>query len=361
MNISPNTLPANSVMVVHGPEIFDSGEVAWLLATLRPARTVVAGVMARTAAEESQLPVEFSGKPPGDVIRATPGAVFLANRGKTAESGRIFGEIVASRLGNRGLVHVECATRTIFCWNGGDTALAATLSRLTGYGKEEVTTNSSPLLAIREIRGCIPGEAVYVNGIIIGRATAETVMIRWNGGAIEPVAGLLPKPHGIEKLSRAGQQLDLATAWCKSGTIRAAVPKASGCAPEEGRVLVIDHCGHELYARLPDDCCGVLAIGDDTTMVCGHICLHRGIPVLGIVDGDQDVIVPSAFARGSVIVEAIGERDDDIGAEVVGRAQTHMVRWTEWVDEILAYLQGRVKIILDMRETRDGDDAVRPV
>ena len=360
MNISQNALTANSVMVVHGPEIFDSGEVAWLLATLRPARTIVAGVMARTAAEESQLPVEFSGKPPSDVIRATSGAVFLVNRGKTADSGRIFGEIIASRLGNRGFVHVESSSRTIFCWNGGDVALAATLSRLTGYGVEMVTANRSPLPAMREIRGCIPGEAVYVNGIIIGRATAETVVIRWSGQTIEPVAGLQPKPHGIEKLSRTGQ-LDLATAWCKSGAIRGAVPKASGCAPEEGRVLVIDHCGHELYARLPDDCCGILAIGDDTTMVCGHICLHRGIPVLGIVDGDQDVIVQSAFARGSVIVEAIGERDDDIGTEIAGRARTHMVRWTEWVDEILAHLQGRVKIILDVRETRDGDDAVRPV
>ncbi len=354
------TRPDLSVMVVHGPEIFDSGEVAWLLATLRPARTIVAGVMARTAAEESQLPVEFSGKPPGDVIRATSGAVFLANRGKTADSGRIFGEIIASRLRDRGLVHVECSSHTIFCWNGGDMALAATLSQLTGYGVEEVRATRSLTPAVREIRGCIPGEAVYVNGIIIGRATAETVVIRWSGDAIEPVAGLLPKPHGMEKLSRTGQ-LDLATAWCKSGAIRTAVPKATGCAPEEGRVLVIDHCGHELYARLPDDCCGVLAIGDDTTMVCGHICLHRGIPVLGIVDGDQDVIVPSGFARGSVIVEAICERDDDIGAEVARHARTHMVRWTEWVDEILTHLQGRVKIVRDMRELRDSDDAVRTV
>ena len=354
------TIPDSSIMVVHGPEIFDSGEVAWLLSTLIPARTIVAGVMARTAAEESFLPVVFSGKPPSDVIRMVEGTVFLANRGKTAESGRIFGDIIASRLGNRGLVHVECSSTTIFCWNGGDTTLADALSQLTGYGLKEVKAIRSPIPAVREIRGCIPGEAVYVNGIIIGRATAEMVVIRWNGQRIESVAGLLPKPHGIEKLSRMGQ-IDLATAWCKSGAIRAAVPKATGCAPEEGRVLVIDHCGHEFYARLPDDCCGVLAIGDDTTMVCGHICLHRGIPVLGIVDGDQDVIVPSGFARGSVIVEAITERDDDIGAEVAGRARTHMVRWTEWVDECLAHLNGRVKIVRDMRGIQDGDNAVHPV
>jgi hypothetical protein len=342
------TRPDSSVMVVHGPEIFDSGEVAWLLSTLRPARTVVAGVMARTAAEESNLPVEFSGKPPSDVISTTHGAVFLANRGKTAESGKIFGEIIASRLGNRGLVHVECTSRTIFCWTGGDTALAGTLSQLTGYGLEKVTAIRSPIPAVREIRGCLPGEAVYVNGIIIGRATAETILIQWNGQTIEPVAGLVAKPHGMEKLSQMGE-IDLATAWCKSGTIRSAVPKTTWCAPAEGRILIIDHCGHEFYARLPDDCCGVLAIGDDTTMVCGHICLHRGIPVLGIVDGDQDVILPTGFARGSVVVEAINERDDDIGAEVAGRARTHMVRWTEWLDEILTYLDGRVKIVQDLR------------
>ena len=81
-------------------------------------------------------------------------------------------------------------------------------------------------------------------------------------------------------------------------------------------MLVIDHCGHEIYARMPDDCCGVLAIGDDTTSVCGHILAHRGIPVPGIVDGDRDVIVPPAFAAGSVIAEVLGERDDDVGREI---------------------------------------------
>jgi hypothetical protein len=345
-------------MVAHGPEIFDAEEAAWLLATLAPLRTIVAGVMARTAAEESHLPVEFCGKPPSDVIRATCGPVFLANRGKTAQSGRIFGEIVASRLGNRGLVHVECSSRTVFCWNCGDMALAHAISQRTGFGIETTTANRPPAPAVREIRGCIPGEAVYVNGIVIGRATAETVRIRWNGGTIEPVSGLQPKLHGIGKLSCLGP-IDPATAWCKSGSIRVSAPKSTGRAPEEGRVLVIDHCGHELYNRLPDDCCGVLAIGDDTTMVCGHICHHRGIPVLGIVDGDQDVILPSAFSPGSVVVETVGERDDDLGAEVARMVPAHMVRWEEWVECILSHLHGRVIVVRDMRGDHNGGGAVR--
>src|SRR5512136_2086471 len=93
----------SAVMVVHGPELFDQGDVAWLLDLLCPRCIIVAGVMARTAAEESGLPVEFHAQPPSRVILAQGDPVFLANRGKNAETGELFGNIVASRLGDRGL------------------------------------------------------------------------------------------------------------------------------------------------------------------------------------------------------------------------------------------------------------------
>ncbi len=124
----------------------------------------------------------------------------------------------------------------------------------------------------------------------------------------------------------------------------------NGKAPSSGRVLVIDHCGHEIYSRMPEDCCGVLAIGDDTTVVSGHICAHRGIPVLGIVDGDRDTVVPSAFAPGSVVAEVLGERDDDVGKEIAGKVPDVQVFWDEWVQEILKYLNKRVRVVVDLRE-----------
>jgi hypothetical protein len=101
---------------------------------------------------------------------------------------------------------------------------------------------------------------------------------------------------------------------------------------------------------MPEDCCGVLAIGDDTTSVCGHICTHRGIPVLGVIDGDRDTIVLSAFAPGSVVVEAQGERDDDVGKEIAGKVPDVHVVWDEWVQGILAYLNKRVRVVIDLRE-----------
>jgi hypothetical protein len=343
------TLPDSAVMVVHGPELFDHGDVGWLMEVLSPRRIVVAGVMARTAAEESGLRVEFNAQPPSRVIRALDDPVFLANRGKTKKTGELFGNIVASRLGDNGLVHIECSSRTVYCWNSGDEDLAGILSRLTGFGKKSLKGTVHRQRNVREIRGCIPGEAVYVNGIVIGRATEDVVVLKSRGGIVEPCSGLEPKPHGLEKLS-LDQSIDISTAWCKSGPIRTAAPRMNGKAPGSGRVLVIDHCGHEIYARMPEDCCGVLAIGDDTTAVSGHICAHRGIPVLGIVDGDRDTIVPSAFAPGSVVVEVLGERDDDVGREIAKKVPDVQVVWDDWVQEILVYLDKRVRVVTDQRD-----------
>jgi hypothetical protein len=336
-------------MVVHGPELFDQRDVSWLRDVLRPKRIVVAGVMARTAAEESGLPVEFHAQPPSRAILAQEEPVFLANRGKTAETGEIFGNIVASRLGDRGLVHLECSGGIVYCWNKGDEELAGLLSRLTGFKKMSVQSTVHRQENVREIRGCIPGEAVYVNGIVIGRATADVVSLRNTGGLIEPCSGLEPKLHGLEKLS-SSRNVDVSTAWCKSGPVRATRARMKTGASSAGHILVIDHCGHEIYKKMPADCCGVLAIGDDTTAVCGHICAHLGIPVLGIVDGDRDLIVPSAFAQGSVVLEVLSERDDDVGKEIGEIVPDTDVAWDAWVRQMLDYLNGRVRVVIDLRK-----------
>jgi hypothetical protein len=67
------------------------------------------------------------------------------------------------------------------------------------------------------------------------------------------------------------------------------------------------------------------------------------------VDGDRDTIVPTGFARGSVVVETTGERDDDMGADVRQMVHGGTVVWDDWVGAVLGYLQGRVKVIHDLR------------
>jgi hypothetical protein len=238
----------------------------------------------------------------------------------------------------------------VIVWDGGDQDLAYGITRRTDFRMVLLSSQRDPEDGLRRIRGCVPGEPVYVNGIIIGQATADTVVIRSDPRGIVADSGLVPKEHGLEKLAAAGLS-DPASAWCKSGAIRSAPPGPGGRRdPAPGRIIVIDHCGHEIYRKITPDCCGVLAIGDDTTAVCGHICAHRGIPVLGITDGDRDAIVPSAFAPGSVVLLTQKERDDDLGREVAQMAGSGPVVWSDWVAAVLGALRNRVRVVTDTRE-----------
>ncbi len=335
-------------IVLHGPEVFDSGDARMLIDLFRPCRSIVAGVMARTAAEESGLHLEYAGVPPSNVFSGLPSAAFLATRGKTTESGRIFGEIVSSRLGRQGLVQVDCRAEQVYLWGRSHRSLARALSGALGYGLEYAAllgTSRNP--GEREVRGCLPGEAVFVNGIVIGYATGKTVVIAQAPVGIRAVSGLLPKQHGLEKLAARGP-LDLASAWCKSGPVRSRPPAAAAgvVRPSLGRILVVDHAAVDLYRLLDPGVCGVLSIGDDTTSVCGHIASHLGIPVFGIVDGDEDGIVPPGFAGCSVVVKVQKGTDDEVGREIALQVGTRRQHWEEFVESTLGYLGDRVTVVV---------------
>ena len=343
------TVREGLILVVHGAEIFDSGTAGWLIKRLHPARTIVAGVMARTAAEESGLPLEFTGSPPSMTIRPLPGQVAFGDLAKTPESGRIFGNIIASRLEGRGLIQIECSNNTVMIWDEGDRTLASAISTAIGFPCKYLSSTRVTGSTQRKIGGCLPGESVFVNGIIVGRATEGTVVLRSDGSSVEVVSGLDPKEPGLDKLR--GSCPDLGAAWCKSGPIRRAAPAGAWrSSVSSGRVAVIDHCGHKIYEAIWGDCCGVLAVGDDTTAVCGHICAHRGIPVLGITDGDLDEALPPAFAPGSVVLETRRERDDDLGKEISSMIGPGPVVWDDWVKEVVGRFGERVRVVIDRRE-----------
>jgi hypothetical protein len=331
------------ILVLHGPEVFDSGDVQYLIDRLFPDRVIVAGVMARTAAEESGIACECIGVPPSWVIRDLDGCCVLANHGKTPESGRIFGEIVASRLLPRGLIHLECSDTTLYAWNRPVDREVRDIAAKMGYVIVPATVSEKGISGERTIRGCIEGEPVYVDGIVIGHATGPEVVLKASGGTILPVSGIVPKLHGLEKI-RDRQYNDLSRVWCKSGTIRRCGPASSSPRRRNGRVLFIDHCGHHLYSLLTPDVCGIVSVGDDTTAVCGHICSHLGIPVFGIIDGDRDGIVEGRYASESVIACAKNERDDDIGAEIRELIPVDPVEWNAFVSRLLRHLGSRVTL-----------------
>ncbi|MDD1715536.1 MAG: DUF2117 domain-containing protein [Methanolinea sp.] len=339
------------VLVIHGPEIFDSGAVKEIVRLLEPSRLVVAGVMARTAAEESGLPCEYPGLPPSIVIKGIHGPVVLANQGKTADSGRIFGEIVAARLGREGLIHLELSGRFVFCWGRPVDDLALEIAARTGCRAVHMDVPGPPRdTRTRVIRGCIAGEPVYVNGIVIGTAAGEEVVLRSEGGDVIPESGLITKSHGLEKLRGLGR-VDVSLAWCKSGPVRSKPPAISKNTCSVGRVAFVDHCGHRLYEEIRHaDICGIVSVGDDTTYVCGHIGAHLGIPVFGIVDGDRDHVVSAGFAPGSRLALADPGADDHLGREIALLIPEGIVEWEELVRQLTLRLGDRARVSRCARE-----------
>jgi hypothetical protein len=68
-----------------------------------------------------------------------------------------------------------------------------------------------------------------------------------------------------------------------------------------------------------------------------------------VVDGDADAIVEPGYAPGSVVVEVIDGRDDDLGREIAATRDLNPSSWEEWVEETLRILAGRVRIVVDRR------------
>ncbi len=339
--MNPGTRPFSLTLVMHGPEIFDRGEAAWLLDRLRPEEVLVAGIMARTAAEESGLPVIFDGRRPSDILReCNPDQTILACSSKNTTSSGRFGSIIASRLPS-GLIHLETAQKTLILWNRTEDAINRAIARRCALRVVSARSEEPLSGSRRTIAGCLPGEPVFVNGIIIGTATRDPVVIEMENGTIRAVSGLTIKDHGIEKLHRT-QIPELASAWCKSGMIRRSSPSAGTGTQNHGRIIIVDHDAAGIYERIFPDVCGILAVGDDTSAISAHIGMHLGLPVLGITDGDLDGIIPEGAAPGTLILKTCNERDDDIGEEIIRLVPHTPVIWEEWVAGIESYLGDRV-------------------
>ncbi len=333
-------------MVVHGPEAFDEGWVSWIAERIDIENIIVAGIMARTAAEECKIPVSPDCRPPSQILNdLDPSFSFLLNCAKTKESGERFGSLVFGRCTRPGLVQVECRSQELLLWGERGDDPADFLHSATGFSVKNGRSTLKEKGDIRTIGGCIPGEPVFVNGIIIGYATASVVKLIIDGSTLKGVSGIDIKDHGIEKLSARGT-VDLLGAWCKSGRIRRSCPHLSGStAPDTGRIVVVDHAAVDLYSLLSQDVAGILAIGDDTTAVSGHIGYHLRIPVFGITDGDRDDIVTGAYAAGSVIVQVSPGTDDDTGKMIAARIPHYPVSFASWASEMLLYLKGQGSIV----------------
>jgi hypothetical protein len=352
-------------LVIHGPELIDSGRIADIvevLSALGPVYALVGGTMARFAALDNHITfIDTSQKiHTSDALAkvSEKDVLVLANCGKTSETGTVFGQTVSSRV-QRSVIQVErpgFADGGVILWQGvdGDKSckvwyaarhLSNCLSlTLIEKQKKALSVEDTGDMVLRHVHGAKQGEPVLVQGKVVGTVVGDDVSIISQRGVIVEITGVATKTHGIEKIGK----IDLHTAYIKTGHLR---PSNDACdrpqmlpsrSLKRGAVSFVNHCAESTFESVNEKTICVITIGDDTTAISGDILSRAGIPIIGITDGDGDEIYAGACkAEGSVILRLTNTSDDDVGFLLEGSAMLNRNDYTlgDVVDIVKVFLR----------------------
>ncbi len=327
-------------VVVHGPEIVDSGYALRLLEFMEDYGEVKArlgGTMGRTAVIDSNLEsrIDISQKLlPSQSInlfcQEGRDIIVLINYGKSSVTGQAFGCKVYSHCHpHTPLIQIERPGEedgSVVAWRTDLQELATEIASklgLTTASPLEIRDSlekGKPCLKInqyicRNIAGVSPGENIFVNGIVVGRSTSPEVALVAEEGMITQLRGGELKPHGVEKLGK----VDLEGAIIKTGLLRKsrAKPRIITSKKDDSKLMVsyLSHAAEDIYRLRNADM--VVTVGDDTTLVAADILYRFNVPIIGITDGDLDKVVEQGFkANGSMVVELESGWDDIIGEKI---------------------------------------------
>ena len=326
-------------VVVHGPNIIDSGYALMLINLLRQYGDVYArlgGTMGRTAVIDASLEnvIDISRKlVPSDSLKIFyddgVDVIFLLNYGKSDVTGQVFGYKVYNHFtdkisdNNIPVIQIERpgeADGSIIAWNN-DLDIVNELSErlnLAIITPEEVYDNhirqDNVGVNQRVVHGASPGENIMVNSVVIGKTNSDRLVLIAKDKHIVDIVGGELKEHGLEKLG----EVDLESAIIKTGLLRNAKVKPRVLdkeKPEEFKVTFLDHAGEDVY-RFRDSSV-VITVGDDTTLISSDILYRFDIPVVGITDGDLDKVVADGFkVKDSIIFEVESGFDDICGQHI---------------------------------------------
>lgn len=362
-------------IILHGPEIIDSGEAKRIIDIFMKQHKVIAklgGTMGRTAVLDAGLEdiIDISqGFTPSKTIIMLKDCIDIAillNHGKTLETGRCFGSIVASKLPTSSppLIHIERPDldgRIIYYCDRAKPCAELVRAILLRYGYDLTLEKGrrTPLYIrkegsalVRRIYGVFPGENIRLNGVVIGEATHEELEIVCRNGKVVELRGGRIKPHGLEKLE--GRYIDLHTARVKTGNIRRSRYKPRITPPMHDSsykiTAIINHCAESTF-ELIKNANLVITVGDDTTAIAADILTRLGIPVIGIIDGDLDgVLQHGVVPSGSVIIHLRSGFDDIIGRKVLEKLmngkQLCLLNMDEILVKILKLAEGCVEDVV---------------
>jgi hypothetical protein len=317
-------------VVVHGPEIIDSGWAKKIIEILEKKGKVKAklgGTMGRTAvidaSLEDKIDISEKLKPSESIKRVSKDTdeIYLLNYGKSNESGDAFGTIVTSHVGEIDVPVVQIDM-------GGDGRVIPlthnSIDRADEIGVElgiEVKNPVEKRRIVKEdgrihriISGVFPKENILLNGIVIGRAEDENLEIITEKKRIIGIKGGKMKEHGIKKLG----EIDLETATIKTGKLRRTkinprVLKGN----KNGKAVMIFHRADSSF-EIAMNVDVAVTVGDDTTEVAGDVLRRLDIPIIGITDGDLDDILDNAcISPKSTIIRVREGKDDEVGRRIM--------------------------------------------
>jgi len=228
-------------VVVHGPEIVDSGYAQKFIEFLEEYGDVKArlgGTMGITAVIDAHLEdrIDISKKlfpsQSVDIFNQEKyDVIFLINYGKSSVTGHAFGYKVYNNCQDQPpLIQMERpgeADGSVVAWRNDLEELAKDISIKMGlvmvYPDEikEALFHEEPCQDVsgtvcRKIAGVSPDENIFVNGIVIGKSNSSKVSIIAKNGIITELVGCNLKQHGVEKLG----VINLEKAIIKTGLLR---------------------------------------------------------------------------------------------------------------------------------------------
>lgn len=346
-------------VVVHGPEAVDTGlalRVLELLDEDYEVRAVMSGYTGVAAVVdaclEDRIDIREHHIPSVTLsdLASEADLLVLVNSAKDETSALRFGSIVSGRVGLLTVPLVQVDATMVIPWND---ALPQAYHLAEGLGLPLVV----PAPAAREaedgwrhLGGVHIGENVWIDGVVVGRATSDDVRIRCEEGRLQ-AQGIVLKETGVQRL---GAFLP-ATAHVRSGVTRRTAARPRQITFGKGRAgRLIDHSAEQAITTCRD-AAYVVTVGDDTGRAAASLLYRFGVRVLAITDGDEDgICTESLSAFGSVEMRMLSGTDDIVGAEVreavfLGREST-LLSFDEMVCAVLRIAGDR---LLWTRERKD--------
>lgn len=357
-------------IVVHGPNIIDSGYALKLIELLKGYGDVKArlgGTMGRTAVIDASLEhvIDISRKlVPSDSLKMfyddKVDVIFLLNYGKSDVTGQVFGYKVYNHYINKipenniPVIQIERPGEvdgSVIAWNN-DLEIVRDLSRklnLSIVKPEEVYENhikqDNAGLNQRIVHGVSPGENIMVNSVVIGKTNSDKLTLIAKDNHIVDIIGGELKSHGLEKLG----EVDLESAIIKTGLLRHAKVTPRVISSDKSgnfKVTFLDHAGEDVYQFKDSNL--VITIGDDTTLISSDILYRFDIPVIGITDGDLDRVVEEGFkVKNSIIFEVESGFDDICGQNIKREIFSDKLDSYEFanIDEVKVKIEEIIKTI----------------